>query len=88
MKMVGDVMKMGAADTLPLAPGKPLQLKPGGYHFMLMDLQGALKAGSRMQMTLRFRDAQGRGASCRSRCRWPPRPPNTEARAPRSPSLG
>ena len=49
MKMVGDVMKMGAADTLPLAPGKPLQLKPGGYHFMLMDLQGALKAGSRIR---------------------------------------
>ena len=60
MKMVGDVMKMGAADTLPLAPGKPLQLKPGGYHFMLMDLQGALKAGAQVQMTLRFRDAQGK----------------------------
>ena len=60
MKMEGEVMKMRAADTLPLAPGKPLQLKPGGYHFMLMDLQGALKAGSQIQMTLRFRDAQGK----------------------------
>ena len=59
MKMVGDVMKMRAAETLPLAAGKPLQLAPGGYHFMLMDLQGALKAGSQIQMTLRFRDAQG-----------------------------
>ena len=42
------------------APGKPLQLKPGGYHLMLMDLKGALNAGSRIQLTLRLRDAQGK----------------------------
>ena len=60
MKMVGEVMKMGAVDTLPLAAGKPLQLKPGGYHLMLMDLKGPLQAGSRIQVTLRFRDAQGK----------------------------
>ena len=59
MKMVGDVMKMGAVDTLPLAPGKTLELKPGGYHFMLMDLKGPLKAGDQFRMTLRFRDAKG-----------------------------
>jgi copper(I)-binding protein len=57
--MVGDVMKMRAADTLPLAPGKPLQLGPGGYHFMLMDLKAPFKAGSTIAMTLRFRDAKG-----------------------------
>ena len=60
MKMVGDVMKMSAADTLPLVPGKPLQLKPGGYHLMLMDLKGPLNAGSHIQVTLRLRDAQGK----------------------------
>lgn len=59
MKMVGDVMKMGAADTLPIAPGKPLELKPGGYHFMLMDLKAPFKAGSEIRMTLRLRDAKG-----------------------------
>jgi len=60
MKMEGDVMKMGAADSLPLAPGKPLRLAPGGYHFMLMDLQAPFKPGSTIAMTLRFRDAQGK----------------------------
>jgi copper(I)-binding protein len=59
MKMVGDVMKMRAAETLPLAPGKPLQLGPGGYHFMLMDLKAPFKAGSTIPMTLRLRDAKG-----------------------------
>jgi len=59
MKMVGDVMKMRAAETLPLAAGKPLQLKPGGYHLMLMDLKAPFKAGSQIQVTLRFRDAKG-----------------------------
>ena len=59
MKMVGDVMKMRAAETLPLAAGKPLALKPGGYHLMLMDLKAPFKAGTRIQVTLRFRDAKG-----------------------------
>jgi copper(I)-binding protein len=59
MKMEGDVMKMRAADSLPLVPGKPLQLGPGGYHFMLMDLQAPFKPGSTIAMTLRFRDAKG-----------------------------
>ena len=60
MKMEGDIMKMRAADTLPLAPGQPLQLAPGGYHFMLMDLQDPFKAGTQIRFTLRFRDAKGK----------------------------
>jgi len=59
MKMEGDVMKMGAAEALPLAPGKPLQLAPGSYHFMLMDLKAPFKPGSAITMTLQFRDAHG-----------------------------
>jgi copper(I)-binding protein len=59
MKMVGDVMKMRAADTLPLVPGQPLELKPGGFHFMLMDLKAPFKAGGEIRMTLRLRDAKG-----------------------------
>lgn len=59
MKMVGDVMKMRAADTLPLAKDKPLQLAPGGFHLMLMDLKAPFKAGTKIAMTLRFRDAAG-----------------------------
>ena len=59
MKLEGDVMKMRAADKLPLAPGKPLQLAPGGYHLMLMDLKAPFKPGSTIALTLHFRDAQG-----------------------------
>lgn len=60
MKMEGEVMKMRAADTLPLAAGQPLKLAPGGYHFMLMDLKAPFKPGSQVPMTLRFRDAGGK----------------------------
>jgi periplasmic copper chaperone A len=59
MKMEGDVMKMRAAETLPLKPGEPLRFAPNGYHFMMMDLKAPFRIGSRIAMTLRFRDAKG-----------------------------
>jgi copper(I)-binding protein len=59
MKMEGDVMKMRAVDTLDLPVGKPVEFKPGGYHFMLMDLQSPFKAGTQVPLTLQFRDAKG-----------------------------
>jgi periplasmic copper chaperone A len=59
MKMVGDVMRMSAAETLPLKPGEPLQFAPNGYHFMLMDLKAPFRIGSTIAMTLRLRDAKG-----------------------------
>lgn len=59
MKLEGDVMKMRAAGTLPLEPGKPLRFAPGGYHFMLMDLKAPFQAGTQFPLTLRFRDAKG-----------------------------
>lgn len=39
MKMEGDVMKMRAVPALDLPAGKAVELKPGGYHVMLMDLK-------------------------------------------------
>lgn len=59
MKMEGDVMKMRAAETLPLPAGQPVKLAPGGYHFMLMDLKAPFRAGTQISLTLRFRDARG-----------------------------
>ncbi|HEX7888864.1 MAG TPA: copper chaperone PCu(A)C [Ramlibacter sp.] len=60
MKMEGDVMKMRAVDTLALAPGKAVEFKPGGYHFMLMDLKAAFREGTHVPLTLQFRDGKGK----------------------------
>ena len=38
MKMEGDIMKMRAVPALDLPAGKTVELKPGGYHVMLLDL--------------------------------------------------
>ncbi len=53
MKMDGDTMRMRAlANGLELPAGKAVQLKPGGYHVMLMDLKQPLKAGDEIAVTL------------------------------------
>lgn len=54
MAMEGNVMRMRAVEGLDLAAGKPVELKPGGYHVMLMDLNRTLKAGDRIAVELRF----------------------------------
>jgi hypothetical protein len=54
MVMEGSVMKMRAIGGLELAPGRSVELKPGGYHVMLMDLKRPLKAGERVPVELRF----------------------------------
>lgn len=59
MKMEGDVMKMRALPTLDLPAGKTVELKPGGYHLMLMDLKQPLPKDSTVPLTLRFKDAKG-----------------------------
>ena len=52
MAMVGDVMKMRAIPALALPAGKAVELKPGGYHVMLMELKGQLKDGDTVPLTL------------------------------------
>lgn len=60
MRMEGDIMKMQALDSgLELPAGKTVELKPGGYHIMLMDLKMALKKDSHIPLTLVFVNAQG-----------------------------
>ena len=60
MKMEGDVMKMRAvADGVELPAGKAVELAPGGYHLMLMDLKAALPKDAIVPVTLWFRDAKG-----------------------------
>ena len=59
MKMDGDVMKMRAVPVLELPAGKTVELKPGGYHVMLMDLKAALPKDGTVPLTLLFKDAKG-----------------------------
>jgi hypothetical protein len=59
MKLEGDVMRMRAIASLALPVGQAVELKPGGYHLMLMDLKSPLKADTRVPLTLVLRDAKG-----------------------------
>jgi periplasmic copper chaperone A len=52
MSMQDGVMKMRQIPGLALPAGKPVELKPGGYHLMLMDLKKPLAAGERLPLTL------------------------------------
>ena len=52
MAMDGNVMKMRPVPSLDLPAGKPVDLKPGGYHVMLMDLKKPLNAGDTIPLTL------------------------------------
>jgi periplasmic copper chaperone A len=59
MKMEGDVMKMRAVPVLDIPAGGTVELKPGGYHLMLMDLKQALPVGSTVPVMLMFKDGKG-----------------------------
>ena len=63
MRMEGDLMKMRLVPRLPLPAGKPVVLKPGGYHLMLYDLKQQLQEGTRVPIRLEFESAGGRGES-------------------------
>ena len=59
MKTEGGVMKMRAVDKLALPAGKPVDLKPSGYHMMLVDLVQPLKVGDTVPLTLTIADKAG-----------------------------
>ena len=61
MKMDKDVMKMSALPNgLDLPAGKAVDLKPGGFHIMLMDLKMSLTKDIAVPLTLTFQDATGK----------------------------
>ena len=59
MKMDGNVMKMRAMPGLDLPANQAVELKPGSYHLMLMDLKAPLMKDSSVALTLTFKDAKG-----------------------------
>ena len=63
MAMEGSTMKMRAIPGLDLPAGKSVELKPGGYHVMLMDLKAPLKAGESVAITLVVEGKDGKKES-------------------------
>lgn len=59
MKMDGDVMRMRAISALPLPAGQTVELKPGGYHLMLQQLNTQLVKDSEVRVTLEFKAPDG-----------------------------
>ena len=53
MVMDNNVMKMRAVPRLEVEAGKVLELKPGSYHVMLIDLKKPLAKGEIVPITLR-----------------------------------
>jgi copper(I)-binding protein len=63
MSMTDGVMQMRALAALDLPPGKTVEIKPGGYHVMLLDLKQQLKAGQTVPVTLVIEGKDGRRES-------------------------
>jgi copper(I)-binding protein len=58
MRLEGDVMRMKPVEGgLEIRPGATVELKPGGYHLMFMDLKEPLKEGQTLKGTLTFEKA-------------------------------
>jgi hypothetical protein len=58
MRMEGDVMRMKPVEGgLEIAPGATVELRPGAYHLMFMDLKEPLRDGQTVKGTLVFEKA-------------------------------
>jgi copper(I)-binding protein len=76
MAMEKDIMMMRALPAgLPLPAGKSVELKPGGYHVMLMELKGQIKEGDSVPLTLIIQGKDGKRST-------------TEIKAPARPLAG
>ena len=60
MSMEGNVMKMRAINGLDLPAGQAVELKPGGYHVMMMDLKQPLTEGSTVSVSLVIEGKDGK----------------------------
>jgi hypothetical protein len=57
MAMDGNVMKMRQVKDIPVPAGGTVELKPGGYHLMFMNLKGPFVAGQTVPVKLKFAKA-------------------------------
>jgi periplasmic copper chaperone A len=58
--MHGGVNHMHGVDEVKLPAGKTVELKPGGYHLMLMGLAKPVAEGQKVPITLTVQDAKGK----------------------------
>jgi len=54
VKHESGVMKMRPVKSIPVPAGGKVELKPGGYHIMLLNLKHDLKPGEKIPVTLKF----------------------------------
>ncbi|MBN9340610.1 MAG: copper chaperone PCu(A)C [Comamonadaceae bacterium] len=80
MLMQDNVMKMREVPAVEVPAGKPVDLKPGGYHIMLLNLQQQVKAGDNIPLALVFEDKDGQRSTVSVQA--PARALNTPAAAP------
>ncbi len=59
MPMEDDIMKMRQIPELALAANRPVALKPGGYHIMLLGLKRQINVADSIPLTLTFEDNDG-----------------------------
>lgn len=60
MAMQDNVMRMRQIPALDVPAGKAVELKPGGYHVMLLDLKQQVKEGDTVPLTLVFEGKDGK----------------------------
>jgi len=63
MSMVDNVMKMRAVPRIDIPAGRTVELKPGGYHLMLIDIREPMTVGRKVPITLVFEDRDGKRES-------------------------
>ena len=54
MELTDGMMKMRKVETIDIAAGGTVELKPGGYHLMVIGLKKELKEGDMISITLQF----------------------------------
>lgn len=58
--MDGDVMKMRQIDKIDIPANGMTELKPGGLHIMLFDLQQSFNPGEEIDVTLNFANGESK----------------------------
>jgi copper(I)-binding protein len=77
MAMQDNVMKMRQVPAIELPAGKVVELKPGSYHVMLMNLQKPVSVGDTVPLTLSFEGKDGKRETVEVQA--PVRPLNSNA---------